>query len=359
MTPAGDPSGAGDPVDPAGTIDPAGLGVGGRDAGDPVDPASTVDPERLDAGRHDTGDTGSEAEGGDATTVPWRALLAETEGRLAAAGLDTAALEARWILEEVTGLDGAEWVLGLDDPATQRGVARLDALVDRRLAGEPIQYVLGHWSFRRLDLLCDRRVLIPRPETEHVVEVALAELDRRVQDRPPGHRPVVVDLGTGTGAIAWSFVVERPAAQVWAVERSADALAVARANLAALGMAATRGRLVEGSWFDALPGDLAGSVDLVVTNPPYVAAHEVLPASVATWEPTEALVPGPSGLEAYEEILAAAPRWLAPGGALVAEIGAGQAADLLALVAGAGLVGGRVEPDLAGRDRAVVAHRPA
>jgi release factor glutamine methyltransferase len=240
-----------------------------------------------------------------------------------------------------------------------RGVARLDALVDRRIGGEPIQYVLGHWSFRHLDLLCDRRVLIPRPETEQVVEVALAELDRVRIGRPAGHRQVVVDLGTGSGAIALAMATERPGTDVWGVDRSSDALAVARANLAGLGMAGTRVRLVEGSWFEPLPVDLRGLVDLVVTNPPYVGDSEDLPSSVRDWEPVDALVPGPSGLEAYEVLTFEVVRWLAPGGAFVAEIGAGQGAAVAGLAADAGLDEVRVVADHAGLDRAVVAVRRA
>ena len=291
-------------------------------------------------------------------TVPWRALLAETVGLLREARVEAPSQEARWIIETATGLEGTELLLGLDEPATVRGVAHLDDLVARRRAGEPLQYVLGRWGFRTLDLLCDRRVLIPRPETEQVVEVALAELDQVLLGRPGGHGALVVDLGTGTGAIALSVAVERPGTDVWAVDRSADAVAVARANLAGLGMAGTRVRLVEGSWFEPLPEELRGRVDLVVTNPPYVAAHEDLPPAVADWEPTEALVSGPTGLEAYETLVAGVATWLAPGGAFVAEIGATQAVGVVALVIEAGLVDARVLPDHAGLDRAIVARRP-
>jgi release factor glutamine methyltransferase len=292
-------------------------------------------------------------------TISWRELLAEATDALAGAGVEQPALEARWIVEEASGLEGAEWLLGLDDPATVRGVAHLDAMVARRTAGEPIQYVLGRWAFRSLDLLVDRRVLIPRPETEQVVEVALDVLDRVVLGRPAGHRLAVADLGTGSGAIALAIAAERRAAEVWAVDRSPDAVAVARANLTGLGMAGRHVRVLEGSWYDALDPALAGRLDLVISNPPYVAAHEPLDPSVRDHEPIEALVPGPTGLEAYEEIVAGAPRWLAPGGALVLEIGAGQGRTVPALVADAGLVDVRVEPDLAGLDRTVVARRPS
>ncbi len=295
---------------------------------------------------------------GDGHTVSWGELLEETAAALAAEGIGAAGQEARWIVESASGLEGAELVVGLETPAPVRGVARLDAMVARRRAGEPIQYVLGSWGFRTLDLFCDRRVLIPRPETEQVVEVALGELDGLLLSRHRHHRPVVVDLGTGTGAIALSVAVERPGTEVWAVDRSADALAVARANLTGLGMAGTRVRLAEGSWFEPLPHELRGAIDLVITNPPYVAAHEELPESVVAWEPTDALVSGPTGLEAYEVLVAEVAHWLAPGGVFVAEIGATQAPDVAALAAAAGLVDVAVHQDHAGLDRAVRANRP-
>ena len=296
-------------------------------------------------------------------TVSWRELCAEAEARLAEAEragrlvATDVALEARWICEEASGIEGPEWVLGQDAPATVRGVARLDAMVGRRGAGEPIQHVLGHWPFRTLDLLVDARALIPRPETEQVVEVALAELDRVLLGRPAGHRPVAVDLGTGTGAIALSIAVERPGVEVWATDRSPEALALARANLAALGMAGTRVRVVQGDWFAALDEDLRGRIDLVVANPPYVAADEPLDPSVRDWEPADALVPGPTGLEAYEAILAEVASWLAPGGVVVLEIGATQADAVAALAVAAGLGSVGTTTDLAGLDRAVVARR--
>lgn len=298
-------------------------------------------------------------EGSTDGTVAWRELLAETTRRLTDAGIEQASSEARWIIEVASGMEGAELLLGLHEPATQRGVAHLDAMVERRLAGEPLQYVLGSWGFRTLDLLCDRRALIPRPETEQVVEVALTELDRLLLARPEGHRAVAVDLGTGTGAIALSVAVERPGTEVWGVDASADALAVARANLAGLGMAGGRVRLVEGDWFAPLPDNLRGLIDLVVTNPPYIAAHEELPASVVDWEPAGALVAGPSGLECYERIFADASAWLAPGGVVVAEMGATQGEAVCAIASREGLVGCRAEQDHAGLDRVVVAVSPS
>lgn len=290
-------------------------------------------------------------------TVTWAELLVETVVRLREAGIGAADAEGRWLVEEASGLEAAEWIAGRDELATQRAVAHLDAMVGRRLSGEPIQYVLGRWGFRSLDLLCDRRVLIPRPETEQVVDVALATLDQVLLARPDGHRATVVDLGTGSGAIALSVAVERNGVDLWGVDASEDALEVARANLGGLGMAGGRVRLLHGSWYEPLPAELRGAVDLIVTNPPYVGEDEDLHASVLDWEPAGALVPGPTGFEAYEAIFAGAAAWLAGDGALVAEIGAAQADRVVELAEAAGLVEVEVHQDHAGLDRAVVARR--
>jgi release factor glutamine methyltransferase len=270
-------------------------------------------------------------------TVSWRELLAETERTL------LSDVDARRIVEEACGED---WRLRLDEPATQRAVAYLDAMVARRSTGEPLQYVVGRWGFRSLDLYVDQRVLIPRPETEVVVDVALESLLGR-------REPTVVDLGTGSGAIALSIAVEADGAQVWATDASADALAVARANLAGIGRAATRVRLVEGSWFEPLPGLLAGRVDLVVTNPPYIAEREVpdLPPEVVHWEPRGALVAGETGLEQLQAIVAEARAWLRPDGTLVAEIAPHQAEAAVVLAYTGGFTDVEIRPDLTGRPR--------
>jgi release factor glutamine methyltransferase len=248
------------------------------------------------------------------------------------------------------------WPLGLSEPAGSRGLPYFRRLVERRAAGEPLQYVLGRWGFRQLDLFVDDRVLIPRPETEQVVEVALGELRQL-----PGPDPVIVDLGTGSGAIALSLAAEGGKGAVWATDHSAGALAVARANLAGMaGRAATRVRLVEGSWWDALPGELQGRVSLAVSNPPYISSREMatLPEVVAAWEPHDALEAGPTGLEAIEVIVAGSPTWLARPGALVVEIAPHQAGAVGALARAAGFSDVRVETDLAGRERALVARIP-
>ncbi|MEX2658375.1 MAG: peptide chain release factor N(5)-glutamine methyltransferase [Acidimicrobiales bacterium] len=289
------------------------------------------------------------------STIAWRVLYREAVDRLGAAGLISPEVDARRIVERASGNEGAAFALGLEDLVTVRGVATFDALLARREAGEPLQYVLGGWGFRQLDLLVDQRVLIPRPETEQVVEAALGEL-RRIGGTGSDARPVtVVDLGTGSGAIALSVAVEHVHASVWATDASPDALAVTRANIAGIGRPGGRVRVAEGDWFGALPEDLQGEVELVVSNPPYVAAGDGLPAEVADWEPTTALIAGPSGMEHLERIVADAPSWLRPGGVLVVELAPWQAARIADLARQAGFASTEVGQDLAGRDRYAVA----
>lgn len=254
-------------------------------------------------------------------------------------------------MEEVSGLDRSRW----SEPAPEDGWSRLAALVERRLTGEPLQYVLGRWSFRGLDLLVDARVLIPRPETEVVAEVALSEALRC------GGPSTVADLGTGSGALALALAAELPAAEVWATDISPAALAVARANLAALGPpAASRVHFAEGMWYEALPARLRGRLRVIVSNPPYVTEAEfaALPAEVRDHEPTGALVAGPTGRESLERLVAGGLEWLEPSGALVVELAPDQAEPLSALAEHTGYDGVAVHRDLAGRDRVLVARRP-
>lgn len=287
-------------------------------------------------------------------TVAWRALHDEAVARLRSAGLSSPEVDARRIVEGASGNEGAAFALGLDDPVTVRGMATFDAMVARREAGEPLQYVLGGWGFRQLDLFVDRRVLIPRPETEQVVEAALVEV-RRMGGAGAAVAPVcVVDLGTGSGAIALSIAVEHVHASVWATDASTDALVVARANIAGIGRPGGRVRVAAGDWFAALPDELRGAIDVVVSNPPYVAEDE-LPAEVADWEPVGALVAGASGFEHLERIVVEAPAWLRPGGALVVELAPWQAARVARSARTAGFATAEVGRDLAGRDRYVVA----
>jgi release factor glutamine methyltransferase len=292
----------------------------------------------------------STVESGAGDAPVWRALVDEARGKLVAAGIDNAGQEARWIAEQAGGFGAAELVLALDRPVTERCGTHFHRMLERRLAGEPLQYVLGRWGFRSLDLYVDRRVLIPRPETEALAGAALAECERL-------DARLAVDLGTGSGAIALALAVERVGLEVWATDASADALAVARANLAGLGRAATRVRLAEGSWFAALPDDLRGRIDVVVSNPPYVRAAEMdeLPDEVRGWEPEVALASGPEGLDDIELIVAEAPSWLRRPGALLLEIDPRQAEPVQRLARRAGFSSVTVWPDLTGRDRIVQA----
>lgn len=285
-----------------------------------------------------------------AEVVRWRGLLAEVTERLERAGLDDARQEARWLVQRASGFDAAEMVTALDRSATVRAATHLHLMLERRERGEPLQYVLGCWAFRTLELVVDERVLIPRPETEVLAGMALDEV-RRLGAR------LAVDLGTGSGAIALAMVVEQPGLEVWATDASAAALAVARANLAGLGRPATRVRLAEGDWFRALPTDLAGHVGVVVSNPPYVADHEVpeLPDEVRDWEPHQALVSGPAGLEDIERIVVEAPSWLTRPGALLVEMAPHQVHHAQRAALTAGFRSATIWPDLSGRDRILLA----
>lgn len=285
--------------------------------------------------------------------------------------------EARWLVEEVLG-HSAPSGARVNEPQA----ARLSAMAERRLAGEPLQYVLGRWAFRTLDFLVDDRALVPRPETEQVVEVAISELRRVAEcrtvsaetpDAPgePSRGPLVADLGTGTGAIALSIAsevgTELPGLCVWATDAAAAALSLAGENRAQLGAArpGATGRVVlaEGSWFEALPPDIAGRLDLVVSNPPYVSEGEwpSLDPEVRR-EPRLALVAGAAsdgtpGMAAVEAVVSGALGWLHPDGAVVVELAPHQAGPAAAVALRAGYGSVRVERDLAGRDRVLVARR--
>jgi release factor glutamine methyltransferase len=300
--------------------------------------------------------------------VTWRALRERVEVVLTRAAIASPGVEARWIVAEVSGYAPTELVTHeRDEAAPGVAVARIEQLVARRVAGEPLQYVLGAWSFRGLDVMVDRRALIPRPETEMTAEIAIDEavrLGARRGRRDPWSGTTtsyaVADLGTGSGVIALALASELPDAEVWATDVSDDPLAVARANLAAVpSSAAARVRLSRGDWFAALPDELRGQLRLVVANPPYVAEHELadLPPEVAHHEPIAALVGGPTGLEAIARIVADAPSWLESDGTLVCELAPHQADAAADFARDAGFAAVRVRHDLAARPRVLVARR--
>jgi release factor glutamine methyltransferase len=276
--------------------------------------------------------------------------------------------EAKWIVAQAAGFPLATLLTALDAPVAPETIVASATMAERRRAGVPLQYVLGTWAFRQLEVTVDARALIPRPETEQVVEVALEELGRlsRAAVPSPSGRLVAADLGTGSGVIALSLALEgaAPDIEVWATDASPVALELARTNLARLTScspaAGARVRVAEGSWFAALPGTLAGHVHLVVSNPPYVSAAEwsVLDPEIRLHEPREALVPGDTGREALEILIDQARRWLVPGGSLVLELAPHQATALSSTAVRAGYLPVDVRTDLAGRQRTLVARWP-
>jgi len=281
-----------------------------------------------------------------AQRVVWGDVAADAARRLGRAGVADSDVQARRMVEQASGYEGSEYYVGLTKAPAQRQMAYLDSMLARRLAGEPLQYVLGRWGFRGLDLMVSPAVLIPRPETETLAGLAIAELARC---DPSGG--VVADLGTGSGAVGLAVASECETARVVLTDVSADALAVARANLAGLGRAAVRVSAFQGSWYEALPESLVGLVDVVVSNPPYVRDDEPLPPDVADWEPELALRGGADGLDGARQILADAGRWLSPGGSVLLELSPDQLDRAAAIALGGGLLVEAVHPDLAGRDR--------
>ena len=277
--------------------------------------------------------------------VTWRDVLADAAVRLSNPN------EARWLCEHACGLDGAEFASALDETPTTAMMASLDAMLVRRLAGEPLQYVMSRWAFRHLDLFVDKRVLIPRPETELAVEHALstlANLDGFAR---------VVDLGTGSGAIGLAIASESHPreVEVWLTDESSDALDVARANVATLGRHGSRVKIAQGSWWSALPEDLVGTIDVAVCNPPYIAIGDPeVAVDVLEWEPHTALFADDDGFADLQLVIVGAPRWLRAGGSLILEIGHRQAARVTEAMIAAGFEDVETHHDLAGRDRFVV-----
>lgn len=265
------------------------------------------------------------------------ALQAATEA-LAAAGVETPGLDASVLLSAATGLERARISAAPERELPPPAARQFAAMVRRRLRREPVAYILGSKGFRRIEVAVDRRVLIPRPESELLVEVAL-ELD-------PAR---VLDLGTGSGAVALAVANEIPACEVIATDTSAAALEVAAANARRLGLA-DRVRLLEGSVPDG------EEFDLVVANLPYVAEGDraKLQPEIASWEPAEALFAGADGLEVLREIV---PRLADVGSNVALEVGLGQAKAVAALASESGFGRQETRRDLAGIERVVVATR--
>ena len=269
-------------------------------------------------------------------------VLRRSTEHLAARGSETPRLDAELLLGRALGLERIELYMHLDRPLSGAELEEARALVARRARREPLQHVLGEWGFRRLTLTVDARALIPRPETEIVVERALALLDGR-------DAPRVLDVGTGTGAIALAIANEHPGARVTAIDVSADALELARENAERTGLE------IELLQHDLEAGLPDGPWHLVVSNPPYVdpADREALAPEVRDWEPEAALY----GSGMHQAIAASARPLLVPGGGLVLETGEGQAAAVAAALEALAYRDVVVTRDLAGRDRVVEGRR--
>jgi release factor glutamine methyltransferase len=282
-----------------------------------------------------------------------RATLRRAVDRLAG-GSDAPHADAEELLSRLLGVERGALRTSGARALTPEELARFEGWLARRLAGEPVQYVTGRAAFRSLDLAVDRRVLVPRPETEGLVDAVLEALARR---RAAWPRPAVLDLGTGSGAIALAIASEWPWAFVTATDASAGALEVARANAASLGLAG-RVTFAQGDWFAAVGAD--ERFEVVVANPPYVSHAEAaaLPADVREWEPHAALFGGEDGLHDLRAIVEDAPRHLVAGGLLALELDETRAHEVAGWLQGAhDWSDVRLLDDLAGRPRVLLAHR--
>ncbi|HLG52805.1 MAG TPA: peptide chain release factor N(5)-glutamine methyltransferase [Steroidobacteraceae bacterium] len=264
--------------------------------------------------------------------------LSDLRRRLAG-GTPSAAIDAEILLAHVLGCSRTALATRPEQALTRRQLRALAALAERRLAGEPIAYLTGRREFWSLDLEVTREVLVPRPETELLVELALEGL-RGIAS------PELLDLGTGSGAIALAIASERPDASVTAVDMSVAALAVAAKNAVRLGIGNVR--FLRGSWYKPLE---ARRFHAIVANPPYVAEHDPVLMTLA-YEPREALAAGPGGLDALAVICAGAKLHLYDRGALIVEHGAAQGPAVRALCTGGGLSRVKTHRDLAGLERA-------
>jgi release factor glutamine methyltransferase len=276
-------------------------------------------------------------------------LWTDVRKRLEAAGVETPVLDARLLLEAGAGVSRLDIVTDPRRPVSEAQVAAVDVLTKRREAREPVAHIIGRRHFWTLELAVSPAVLIPRPETEFLVEFALKTIAHEATAR-------VLDLGVGSGAILLAVLSDRPHATGIGLDISSAALAVARANAEALGLS-DRIEWVEGDW-DA---PLSGVFDLVLSNPPYIASNEIaaLAPEVARYEPHLALDGGSDGLDAYRTIVARLPQLLRPDGAFAFEVGQGQAEAVGALLEAAGFIVAAPIRDLAGIPRVVAGKRAA
>lgn len=266
---------------------------------------------------------------------------------LASSGIDASAAEARWLVEAAAGMD-REMLLMTKARLDEGVVAEALELTRRRAAGEPLQYITGVAGFRRLELSVGPGVLVPRPETE---EVAGRAMERLPEDG------VLIDVGTGSGAIALAIKHERPDARVLATEVSPDAMPWAETNREELEIDI---ELIDCDLLAGVPADLEGAIDVIVSNPPYVSESDrsTLPVDVVDHEPHEALFAGGSGTSVIERLSREALVWLKPDGWLVVEIGETQGEVVGELLTDDGYTSVHVHRDLGGRDRIVEGRKP-
>lgn len=272
--------------------------------------------------------------------------LAQALAQACASGVDR--LDAQLLLGHLLGQSRGWLIAHDDDELSPEAAADFQALCTRRAAGEPFAYLVGEREFHGLSLQVSPAVLVPRPDTETLVDWALELLAAELAVHPT---PEVVDLGTGSGAIALAVKHRHPAARVSAVDLSEAALAVARGNARRLGLTVD---FYAGSWWQPLAGR---RFDLILSNPPYIAGEDPHLAAL-THEPTLALTPGGDGLDSIRLIVKDAPAHLSPGGWVLLEHGWDQAAAVAALLQAAGLEEVSSRTDLGGRDRCTAARRP-
>jgi len=271
-------------------------------------------------------------------------VLRWTIGRFERHGIASARLDAELLATQAFGRTRVELYTHFDQPLGDPELSAYRGLVQRRMAGESVAYILGRKEFWSLDLQVDARVLVPRPDTETLVEQAL-ELLKAMPDK--GRPPRVADIGTGSGALALALKKERPGDEVFAVDVSPDALEVARGNANRLGFDVT---FLQGD----LVSPLAGPFDLIASNPPYIPSQDIAGLSPEVRrEPSLALDGGADGLVLVRRLASDARKILAPGGALAMEIGAGQAASVMEILRGEGYAGIGARRDLAGIERVV------
>ena len=285
-------------------------------------------------------------------SVSWEELLSETTRRLE---VDNAELEAKWMIEEVSGVTNLH---DYQEQAKPIQLKRLSKLIARRLTGEPLQYVLGRWQFRELDLFVDDRVLIPRPETEILVGYALEECKSKKNQLDETRSLNVADLGCGSGAIGLSIAREIQEVSVWCTDVSEGAIAVTRANLAGLGMAGQKVSISQGSWFEALPQEMLEKFDVIISNPPYISDSEELPLEVSEWEPSSSLRSGPLGTEDLSFLLNNSIEWLSAEGQLILELAPMQADQMVEEAKNLNFREVQLRNDLTGRDRVLMAKKP-